>query len=342
LIEEIIEEAIEESSTEDPLEACFAQFEEDLDLDMLLEQAGAILEFDPLESNEKEEAAVPEPPKKELKPLPDNLKYKFLDLEETLPVIIASDLLAAQEERVLDVLREHKEAIGWTIEDIKGISPSVVMHKIHLEEDAKPSREPQRRLNPAMQEVVRGEVIKLLDASIIYPISDSKWVSPIHVVPKKAGVTVVQNKDGELVPTRVQSGWRVCIDYRKLNTTTRKDHFPLPFIDQMVERLARHEYYCFLDGYSGYNQVPVDPEDQEKTTFTCPFGTFAYRRMPFGLCNAPATFQRCMISIFSDMVERFLEIFMDDFSVFGSTFEECLHHLTLVLVRCKEQNLVLN
>jgi hypothetical protein len=86
----------------------------------------------------------------------------------------------------------------------------------------------------------------------------------------------VQNKEGELVPTRVQSGWRVCIDYRKLNTATRKYHFPLPFIDQMVERLAGHEYYCFLDGYSGYNQVPMDPEDQEKTTFTCPFGTFAY------------------------------------------------------------------
>jgi hypothetical protein len=142
-----------------------------------------------------------------------------------------------------------------------------------------------------MQEVVRGEVIKLLDAGIIYPIFDNKWVSPIHVVPKKAGVKVVQNKDGKLLPTRVQSGWRVCIDYCKLNTATRKDHFPLPFIDQMVERLAGHEYYCFLDGYSGYNQVLVDPEDQEKTTFTCPFGTFAYCRMPFGLCNAPATFQ---------------------------------------------------
>jgi hypothetical protein len=110
----------------------------------------------------------------------------------------------------------------------------------------------------------------------------------------------------------------------------------------MVERLAGHAYYCFLDGYSGYNQVPVDLEDQEKTTFTCLFGMFAYRRMPFGLCNAPATFQWCMISIFSDMVERHLEVFMDDFSVFGSLFEECLHHLTLVLVRCKEKNLVLN
>src|SRR3989304_2860911 len=121
-----------------------------------------------------------------------------------------------------------------------------------------------------------------------------------------------------------------------------KDHFPLPFLDQVLERVAGRAFYCFLDGYSGYNQIEISLEDQEKTTFTCPFGTYAYRRMPFGLCNAPAMFQRCMLSIFSDMVERFLEIFMDDFSVFGSTFEECLHHLTLVLVRCKEKNLVLN
>jgi hypothetical protein len=109
----------------------------------------------------------------------------------------------------------------------------------------------------------------------------------------------------------------------------------------MVEHLTGHEYYYFLDGYSGYNQVPVDPEDQEKTTFTCPFGTFAYLRMPFGLCTAPATFQRCMISIFSNMVERFMKIFMDDFSVFDSSFQECLHCLTLVLVRCKEKTLCL-
>jgi len=190
-----------------------------------------------------------------------------------------------------------------------------------------------------MQEVVRTKVIKLLDAGIIYSISDSKWVSPIHVVPKRAGLTVVENKEGELEPTHIQSRWRVCINYRKLNVVTRKDHFPLPFIDQMVEHLARHDYYCFLDGYPGYNQVPMGPEDQKKTMFTCPFGTFDYLQMPFRLCNALATFQRCMISIFFDMVELFLEIFMDDFSVFGSSFDKCLYRLTLVLARCKEKTL---
>ena len=218
----------------------------------------------------------------------------------------------------------------------------ICTHNIYLEENAKTSRQMQRRLNPNMKEVVRNEVIKLLDNGIIYPISDSKWVSPTQVVPKKSGVTVVKNENNELIPTKTVTGWRMCIDYRKLNLVTRKDHFPLPFMDQILERVAGHEFYCFLDGYSGYNQIAIALEDQEKTTFTCPFGTFAYRRMPFGLCNAPATFQRCMLSIFSDMVERILEVFMDDFSVFGDSFDDCLTNLEKVLIRCKEKNLVLN
>ncbi|XP_019229460.1 PREDICTED: uncharacterized protein LOC109220130 [Nicotiana attenuata] len=115
-------------------------------------------------------------------------------------------------------------------------------------------------------------------------------------------MTVIENEKNELIPTRTVMGWRVCIDYRRLNKATHKDHFPLPFIDQMLDRLAGHEYYCFLDRYSGYNQIVICPEDQEKTTFTCPYGTFALKRMPFGLCNALATFRRCMIAIFTDMV----------------------------------------
>nr|GFB38373.1 reverse transcriptase domain-containing protein [Tanacetum cinerariifolium] len=148
------------------------------------------------------------------------------------------------------------------------------------------------RVNPKIHDVVKKEVEKLLDAGLIYPISDSPWVSPIHCVPKKGGMTVMKNDENELVPTRLVTGWRVCIDYRKLNEATRKDHFPLLFMDQMLERLAGNEYYCFLDGFSGYFQIMIDPKDQEKTTFTCPYGTFSYKRMPFGLCNAPGTFQR--------------------------------------------------
>nr|GEU47650.1 reverse transcriptase domain-containing protein [Tanacetum cinerariifolium] len=133
------------------------------------------------------------------------------------------------------------------------------------------------------------------------------WVSPIHCVPKKGGMIVIKNDENELVPTRLVTGWRVCIDYKKLNEATRKDHFPLPFMDQILERLAGNEYYCFLDGFSGYFQIPIDPKDQEKTTLTCPYGTFVSKRMPFGLCNAPGTFQRCMMAIFYDMIEKTME-----------------------------------
>jgi hypothetical protein len=135
------------------------------------------------------------------------------------------------------------------------------MHQIHLEDEAKPTRDAQRRLNPHMKEVVKKEVLKLLDVGIIYPISDSQWVSPVQVVPKKSGITVVKNEDEELIPTRITTSWRVCIDYRGLNKVTRKDHFPSPFIDQMLEKLAGHSYYCFLDGYNGYNKIAIAPED---------------------------------------------------------------------------------
>ncbi|GJR91463.1 reverse transcriptase domain-containing protein [Tanacetum coccineum] len=226
--------------------------------------------------------------------------------------------------------------------DVKGISPSYNTHKILMEDDYKPVIQPQRRLNPKVQDVVKNKIVKLLDFGLIYPILDSSWVSPIHVVPKKGGMTVVLNDDNELIPSRIVIGWRVCIDYRKLNDAIQKDHFPLPFIDQMLERLCGNEYYCFLDGFLGFFQIPITPEDQKKKTFTCPYGTFGYRRIPFGLCNAPATFQRCMMAIFHDMVKDFMEVFMDELSVFGNSFDCCLANLDRILARCEETNLVVN
>nr|GFC81605.1 reverse transcriptase domain-containing protein [Tanacetum cinerariifolium] len=150
-------------------------------------------------------------------------------------------------------------------------------------------------------------------------------------------MTVIKNDENKLVPTRLVTDWRVCIDYMKINEATRTDHFPLPFMDHMLERLVGNEYYCFLDGFSGYFQIPIDPKDQEKTTFTCPYGTFAYKRMPFGLCNAPGTFQRCV-----DMIEQTMEVFMDDFSVFGNSFYTCLTNLEKMLKRCEDTKLALN
>ena len=162
------------------------------------------------------------------------------------------------------------------------------------------------------------------------------------MVPKKTSLIVVKNEKKELIPTRVQNSWRVCINYRRLNQETKKDHFPLPFIDQMLERLAGRSHYYFLDGFSSYFQIHMAPEDQEKTTFTYPFGTFAYRRMSFGLCNAPSTFQRCMLSIFSNFLEKCIEVFMDELTVYGSSFDACLESLDRVLNRCIQSNLVLN
>nr|GFA69250.1 reverse transcriptase domain-containing protein [Tanacetum cinerariifolium] len=238
----------------------------------------------------KTQSEEDEPPKVELKELPPHLEYAFLGDNREWPVIIAKDLSSKEKIDLLNVLKTRKKAIAWKLMDIKGIDPEFCWHKILLEEEHSPKVQSQRRVNPKIHNVIKKEVEKHLDAGLIYPISDSPWVSPIHCVPKKGGMTVIKNDENELVPTRLVTGWRVCIDYRKINEATRKDHFPLPFMDQMLERLAGNEYYCFLDGFSGYFQIPIDPKDQEKTTFTCPYGTFAYKRMPFGLCNAPGTF----------------------------------------------------
>jgi hypothetical protein len=162
------------------------------------------------------------------------------------------------------------------------------------------------------------------------------------VVPKKGGMMVIENSKNELIPQWTITGWRMCIDYWKLNAATKKDHFSLPFIDEMLEQLAKYSFFCFLDGYSGYHHILIHPDDQSKTTFTCPYGTYAYRRMSFGLCNPPASFQWCIMSIFSDMIEEIMEVFMNEFSVYGKTFDHYLENLDKVLQRCQKKDLVLN
>ncbi|GKB24883.1 reverse transcriptase domain-containing protein [Tanacetum coccineum] len=186
------------------------------------------------------------------------------------------------------------------------------------------------------------EVLRNHKGEIAWSTTDIKGIDSSLCCPKEWRNDHRKNEKDELISQRTVTGWHVCIDYRKLNIATRKDHFLLPFIDQMLERLAGHEYYCFLDGFSGYFQIPIALEDQKKTTFTCTYGTFAYKRMPFGLCNAPTTFQRCMTAIFHELIEDNIEVFMDDLSVFGSSFDHFLKNLEKMLKRCKETNLVLN
>ncbi|GJZ77966.1 reverse transcriptase domain-containing protein, partial [Tanacetum coccineum] len=241
-------------------------------------------------------SSVDEPPEVELKELPPHLEYAFLEGDDKLPVIIAKDLKDEEKAALLKVLKSHKRAIAWKLSDIKGVNPEFCTHKILMEEDYEPSVQSQRRVNPKIHDVIKKEVEKLLDAGLIYPISDSPWVSPVHCVPKKGGMTVITNDENELIPTRLVTEWR----------------------------------------------IPIDPKDQEKTTFTCPYGTFAYRCMPFRLCNAPGMFQRCMMAIFHDMIEKMMEAFMDDFSVFGDSFSTCLTHLEKMLKRCEDTNLSLN
>ncbi|GJW00484.1 reverse transcriptase domain-containing protein, partial [Tanacetum coccineum] len=220
-----------------------------------------------INETEKIKSSIDDPPDLELKDLPPHLEYAFLEGTSKLPVMIAKDLKKEEKEQLLKVLKSHKRAIAWKISDIQGIDPNFCTHKILMEDDFKPAVQHQRRVNPKIHEVIKAEVIKLLDAGLIYPISDSPW---------------------------------------------------------MLERLAGNEFYYFLDGFSGYFQIPIDPQDQEKTTFTFPYGTFACRRMPIVLYNALGTFQRSMVAIFHDMIEKTIEVFMDDFLVFGDSFSSCL------------------
>nr|GFA48973.1 hypothetical protein [Tanacetum cinerariifolium] len=185
----------------------------------------------------KNQSFEDEPSEVELKELPPHFEYAFLSDNRKWPVIITKDLSSNEKTSLINVLKTRKRAIAWKLTDIKGIDLEFCLHKILLEEDYSPKVQSQRR---------------------------------------KGGMTVIKNNENELVPTRLVTRWRVCIDYRKLNEATQKDHFPLPFMDQMQERLAGNEYYCFLDGFSGYFQIPIDPKDQEKTMFTCPYGSFAY------------------------------------------------------------------
>nr|GEU83969.1 reverse transcriptase domain-containing protein [Tanacetum cinerariifolium] len=199
--------------------------------DFLLEEGDILL----LEAFLNDDPSLPPPTQRNYLP---EVRKELKICDDKLTVIIAKDLSMEEKTSLLTVLKSHKRVIAWKLSDIKGINPEFYTRKILMEDDFKPTIQHQRRVNPKIHDIIKQEVIKLLDAWLIYPISDSPWVSPVHCVPKSGGFTIVENEYNELIPTRLITDWRVCIDYRKLNEATRKDHFPLPFMDQMLERLA--------------------------------------------------------------------------------------------------------
>jgi hypothetical protein len=208
---------------------------------------------------------------------------------------------------------------------MKGIHPDTCIHHIYTKVEVTRVRKPQRRMNPTLKDIVKEEIQKLLNVIFIYPIFDSKWVSLLVVVPKK-----------------VIGKWIICAGFQKLNKATLKDYFPPPLIDQVLDTLLGKRYFSFLDGYSGYDQIFIAPEDHDKTIFTCPWVTYVYRVLPFGLCNAPATFQRAVFGIFVDLIHDCVEVYMVDFTIYGNTYQEALDNLEKVLIRCQEMNLSLS
>ena len=254
--------------------------------------------------------------------------YEAVQLSEGKTFFLGNQLSKTEQSEYLRLLGEYEDVFAWQPSDLVGIPPDLGEHHIDLVEGAIPVRQRQYRLNPKYSMLVKEELEKLLEAGFIYPVINSEWVSPIVIVPKKVGT------DGKVKI-------RVCQDFRKLNAATKKDHFPLPFIDMVLDHVAGQECFSFLDGFSGYNQVSIRGEDQLKTTFTTDWGTYAFNRMPFGLCNAPGTFQRLMTDIFRDFLKHFLEVFIDDFAVF-SPKESHLGCLRKTFQRCRETQLKLH
>jgi hypothetical protein len=224
-------------------------------------------------------------------------------------VKLSSSLSREQRAEYAELLKEFADVFAWTYEDLRTYDTSVIEHKIPLKEEAKPFRQKLRQINPMLLPIMEREVKKLLDAQIIVPLRYSEWVA--NLVP-------VRKKSGEI---------RLCVDFRNLNRSSKKDNYPLPKMEHILQRVTGASRISMIDGFSGYNQISVLPEDREKTTFTTPWGTFMYAKIPFGLMNAGATFQRAMDIAFIGERDKFVVIYLDDITVFSRSDKEHCQHL---------------
>jgi ribonuclease HI/uncharacterized small protein (DUF1192 family) len=238
--------------------------------------------------------------------------------EEPKFVKLSKSLTEEQRIRYTDLLKEFTDVFAWTYQDLKTYDTSVIEHKIPLKEEARPFKQKLRQINPTLLPVMEREVKKLLDAQIIVPLRYSSWVA--NLVP-------VRKKNGEI---------RLCVDFRNLNRSSRKDNYPLPNMEHILQRVTGASRISMIDGFSGYNQISVMPEDREKTAFTTPWGTFMYAKMPFGLMNAGATFQRAMDIAFIGEKDKFVVIYLDDITVFSKTDIEHHSHLKRVFLKCRQ------
>ncbi|RVW27161.1 Transposon Ty3-I Gag-Pol polyprotein [Vitis vinifera] len=223
-----------------------------------------------------------------------------------------------------NILRSNHDIFAWTHSDMKGIHPSIASHKLNVFPAARPIRQKIRRFHPDRQRVIQDEINKLLEAGFIREVSYPDWLANVVVVPKKEGK------------------WRVCVDYTNLNNACPKDSFPLPRIDQIVDSTSGQGMLSFLDAFSGYHQIPMSPDDEEKTAFITPHGLYCYKVMPFGLKNAGATYQRLMTKIFKPLIGRSVEVYIDDIVVKSKTREQHILHLQEVFYLLRKYDMKLN
>jgi ribonuclease HI len=244
--------------------------------------------------------------------------------EKPRMVKLSKSLPPEQKLKYRELFEEYSDVFAWSYEDLKAYDTSIIQHRIPIKEDHKPFRQKLRRINPKLIPLIEKEIKKMYDAKIIVPLRFSKWVS-------------------NLVPTRKKTGEiRLCIDFRNLNKASLKDNYPLPKMDHLLQSVVGSSRISLLDGFSGYNQVLVHPDDQEKTAFTTPWGTFMYVKMPFGLMNAGATFQRAMDIAFIEETGKFIVVYLDDVTVFSQSDEEHLRHLRRVFEKCRRFGISLN
>ena len=244
--------------------------------------------------------------------------------EKPRPVFVSSTLNPEEKKAMLQLLRDYKDVFAWEYNEMPGLDTTLVVYNLAVDPRVKPVKQMARKFSPEVELQIKGEIEKLLEARFIKPIQHPTWLA--NIVP-------VRKKNGQI---------RCCVDFRDLNKACPKDDFPLPHIDNLIDATAGHERFSFMDGFSGYNQIRMAPEDAERTAFRTPFGNFHYTVMPFGLKNASATYQRAMTAIFHDMLHEFLEDYVDDLVVKSKRSYEHLEHLERVFKRCRTFKLKMN